>query len=156
MLKLSTKGRYGLRAMIELASFHGQGALMMSAIAERQQISRKYLHALLTSLRDAGLVRAVRGARGGFLLAKEPEEIMVSEVFDALEGRLSVVDCVTDNTVCDRMDDCPTWPVWKKLNDAMLEVLEGVSIADLVPSEGEKDLLACGHAGTKRGRRAAQ
>lgn len=156
MLKLSTKGRYGLRAMIELASAYGEGALMMSAIADRQEISRKYLHALLTSLKDAGLVRAVRGARGGFLLAKEPTEIKVSDIFEALEGRLSVVDCVTDQSLCTRIERCETWNLWKKLNDAMLEVLEGVTLDELVPPAAKeaKELLVCGGVTKKRGRGA--
>ena len=156
MLKLSTKGRYGLRAMIELANTYGEGALMMSAIADRQEISRKYLHALLTSLKDAGLVRAVRGARGGFLLSRDPREIKVSDVFEALEGRLSVVDCVTDQTLCSRVERCETWSLWKRLNDGMLEVLDSVTLDQLVPefAKESKELLVCGGKVKKRGRAA--
>jgi len=155
MLKLSTKGRYGLRAMIELANNHGQKTLMMSTIAERQEISRKYLHALLTSLKDAGLVRAVRGARGGFLLAKEPSQIKISDIFEALEGRLSVVDCVTDSTLCDRMERCQTWGLWKRLNDAMVKVLDDVTLADLaVGPQAPEQVLACGE-GRRRSKRRA-
>lgn len=135
MLKLSTRGRYGLRAMTEIARGNdGDRPVMMSSITERQQISRKYLHAILTSLKEAGLVRAIRGARGGFVLTRSPEEITAGEICEALEGRLSVVDCVTDRGICSRVDECQTWGMWKKLNDAMVEVLCATSLADLMLS----------------------
>ena len=132
MLKLSTKGRYGLRAMIELARIYDNGPLMMSAITKRQEISRKYLHAILTALKGAGLVRAVRGAKGGFMLAKAPDDIGVHEIYAALEGKLSIVDCVTNETICGRVDVCETRDMWRKLNDAMFRVLSGMTLADLV------------------------
>ena len=132
MLKLSTKGRYGLRAMIELARVYNNGPLMMSAITKSQEISRKYLHAILTALKGAGLVRAVRGAKGGFMLAKDPDDIGVHEIYAALEGKLSIVDCVTNGTICGRVDICETRDMWRQLNDAMLVVLSGMTLADLV------------------------
>jgi len=149
MLKLSTRGRYGLRAMTEIArGYGGERPVMMSAITERQQISRKYLHAILTSLKDAGLVRAIRGARGGFVVARPPSDITVGEICEALEGKLAVVDCVADRSVCTRVDTCRTRGMWKRLNDAMVEVLGGTTLADLAenPQVGEglglKDCLA--------------
>jgi Rrf2 family protein len=132
MLKLSTKGRYGLRAMVELARIYNNGPMMMSAITKRQEISRKYLHAILTALKGAGLVRAVRGAKGGFMLTKDPGDIGVHEIYTALEGKLSIVDCLNDETVCGRVDICETRDIWRQLNDAMLEVLSGMTLADLV------------------------
>ncbi len=135
MLKLSTKGRYGLRAMTEIARAHGSGRpVMMSIITERQQISRKYLHAILTSLKKAGLVVAIRGARGGFILSRPPEEIIVREICEALEGKLSVVDCATNRGICPRSEQCETWGMWKRLNDAMLGVLSDTNLSDLVES----------------------
>ena len=80
------------------------------------------VHAILTSLKEAGLVRAIRGARGGFIVARPPSEITVGEICEALEGKLAVVDCVADRSVCSRVDTCRTWGMWKRLNDAMVEV----------------------------------
>ncbi|MCP4605991.1 MAG: Rrf2 family transcriptional regulator [Proteobacteria bacterium] len=131
-MKLSTKGRYGLRAMVDLAETDGSGPVLMGDIAKRQEISRKYLHSLLTSLKEAGLVRSVRGARGGYLLAKPMSEIMINDIFEALEGKLSIIDCATDRSVCSRVDGCYTWGLWKKLNDAMVDVLSDVTLTDLV------------------------
>lgn len=132
MLKLSTKGRYGLRAMIELAHSFDREPLQMGEIARRQNFSRKYLHALLTSLKEAGLVKSTRGARGGYLLAKEPSKILVSDIFRALEGELAIIDCLSDPNACSRVGDCETWSMWKSVNDAMVKVLRGVSLADIV------------------------
>jgi Rrf2 family cysteine metabolism transcriptional repressor len=143
MLKLSTKGRYGLRAMIELAHSFDTEPLQMGEIAKRQNFSRKYLHALLTSLKEAGLVKSARGARGGYLLAKEPSNILVSEIFRALEGEIAIIDCLADPQSCSRVGDCQTWAMWKSVNDAMVKVLSGVTLADIaagneVCNEGDR------------------
>ena len=131
-MRVSTKGRYGLRAMFELAWSFGEGPLLMSAIAERQGLSRKHLHALLTSLKSAGLVRSIRGPGGGFVLTRSPDQIKLSEVLRALEGPLSLVDCVADRRSCDRANRCAARGVWQKLSGAIEEVLDGVTLEDLV------------------------
>jgi Rrf2 family transcriptional regulator, cysteine metabolism repressor len=135
MLKLSTKGRYGIRAMIELADAYGEGPVMMSAISEKQEISRKYLHALLTSLKEAGLVRSVRGAKGGYLLMREPDEILLTEIFEALEGRVAVIDCLDASRRCDRSEHCLSRNVWSDLNDAIVSVLNGYTLGALARGE---------------------
>ena len=132
MLKLSTRGRYGLRALIEIAHHYKEGPVLMGDIAKRQQFSRKYLHALLTSLKEAGLVRSQRGARGGYLLAMDPSDILMSDVFEALEGMLSIIDCLTDPARCERQQNCDTWPLWKRLNDNLQTILEGTTLADMM------------------------
>jgi len=133
MLRLSTKGRYGLRAMIELAQAFdsGQEPVMMGDIAERQEISRKYLHALLTSLKHAGLVRSTRGAKGGYTLARSPSDIKVSDIFTALEGELAVVDCLHDPGTCKRGEGCPSREVWSGLNNAIFRLLDGMTLRQL-------------------------
>jgi len=131
MLRLSTKGRYGIRAMIELAKHPPETPVMMSAIAENQEISRKYLHALLTSLRAAGLVRSVRGAQGGYALTRPPPEITVEEIVAALEGPLSGVDCVVDPSVCHRAETCAAHCLWGDLSRKVKEHLAGITLADL-------------------------
>lgn len=105
---------------------------MMSDIAKRQGLTRKYLHALLTSLRKAGLVESVRGAKGGYMLSRPPHLIRVSDVVEALEGPLALVVCLEDESACSRRKDCSTRAVWKNVNDAIASVLSGTTLADLV------------------------
>ena len=122
--------------MIELGHAYGGDATRMGDIAKRQGFSRKYLHALLTSLKDAGFVQARRGALGGYILTKDPSKIRVSEIFEALEGKISVVDCLTQEDLCERIDGCETRDMWKKLNDAVIKVLAGTTLADLLEKRG--------------------
>ncbi len=138
MLKLSTKGRYGLRAMIELAGSYENEPMLMGKIAERQGFSRKYLHALLTSLKNAGLVQSIRGSRGGYMLAKSANKIRISEVVEALEGPLSIVDCLQEEDVCSRTDECLARGMWKELNTVMTGVLTNTTLADLANQKKEK------------------
>jgi Rrf2 family cysteine metabolism transcriptional repressor len=149
-MHISTRGRYGLRAMFELARGFGQTPVLMSTVAERQALSRKYLHALLTSLRTAGLVRSVRGAGGGFVLTRPPAEIRLSEVLHALEGPLSLVGCVADPRACDRASRCPARRVWKQVADAVENVLDNVTLEDLLaPASGR-----CAPGTTRKARRS--
>ena len=136
-MRLSTKGCYGLRAMIELALKFGEGPILMRAIAERQGISRKYLHALLTSLRSAGLVRSVRGSGGGYVLARAPSQIKISEVVQVLEGSLSFADCVQDQTVCGRSDGCVGRDLWQEMSMVVEKLLGSITLADLVTRQNE-------------------
>lgn len=139
-MKLSTKARYGLRAVVDLAANHRNNPVPMTRIAGRQGISRKYLHAILSLLKSAGLVRSVRGAQGGYALARDPSEIHVLDVLEALEGSLSVADCVEDRSVCERAADCVTREVWRDLSRAIEDVLSRTTLADLLsragPTEG--------------------
>lgn len=131
-MKLSTRARYGLRAMLELAESYGNGPVMMRSITERQGISRKYLHALLTSLKTSDLIRSIRGKSGGYVLSRSPSTIKLSEVYQVLEGSLKVVDCVDENTSCDRAAECVTRGVWDEVNSAIAGVLENITLEDLV------------------------
>ena len=121
-----------MRAMLELARHFGQEPVLMSTVAERQGLSRKYLHALLTTLKSAGLVRSVRGAGGGFVLTKAPPKIRLSEVLHALEGPLSLVDCVADPRVCRKSSRCATRRVWQELSGAIENVLDNATLQDLL------------------------
>lgn len=138
-LKLSTKGRYGLRAMIDLAAEFGGGPVLVRSVAESQGISSKYLHALLASLKSAGLVRSVRGSGGGYALAREPEAITLVQILEALEGPLTVVDCVADPEICDRAAACATRDVWIDVSQAIAEVLEGLTLAELLARQRVKE-----------------
>jgi Rrf2 family protein len=125
--------------MVELARNHGNGPLLMQAIAERQGLSRKYLHALLTSLRGAGFVRSVRGSGGGYVLARAPAEIKVSEVVQTLEGAITFADCVRDTSTCERSRKCVGHELWREMSRAVERYLQGITLADLVARQSEID-----------------
>ena len=134
-MRISTRGRYGLRAMLELAQQFGEAPVLMSTLAQRQDLSRKYLHALLTALRSAGLVRSTRGPGGGFALARPPAQIKLSEVLHAVEGPLSLGECVADRRVCNRSKRCTARRVWQDLSGAIKDVLDNVTLEDMVAQE---------------------
>lgn len=141
-MKISTKGCYGLRALVDLAQHQGEGPVLMRAIAERQGLSRKYLHALLTSLRAAGMVRSMRGSGGGYVLARPPSDLPVLEILQALEGSLDVAPCVGHPGVCQRSSACAGHDVWTELSRALASWLQGLTLADLVARQAEKGNLA--------------
>lgn len=139
-MKLSTRTRYGLRAMVELASHETKRPIMVRKIAEKQQISKKYLDIIFTTLKLAGLVRAVRGATGGFLLTRPAEEIRISEIVSALEGTLSPVECCATPDVCERAVQCAARALWTDLESAITNALAGLTLADLVNRQRALDL----------------
>ena len=124
--------------MIELAMKYGSGPVFMRSIAEKQQISRKYLHALLTSLRAAGLVRSVRGSGGGYVLSQSPSQIMLSDIIKALEGTISLVNCAEDKKACKRSHQCVAVDVWCQLTKQVDSFLSNISLEDLVHRQSEK------------------
>jgi len=132
-VRISTKGGYGIRAMYELAMAHGQGPIPLKTVAARQAISENYLEQLMRTLRRAGLVKGVRGARGGYELVSSPEKIRVGDVIRALEGPISPVSCVDQDGAsdCERHELCPTRDLWERLRDSMTEVLDSTTLADL-------------------------
>jgi Rrf2 family protein len=134
-MRVSTRGRYGLRAMLELARSFGDAPVVMADLAEREGLSRKYLHTLLTGLKAAGLARSVRGAGGGFVLAREPSEIKLKEVLSALEGSLCLVDCVADERACDRANGCTARGVWQELSGVIESMLDSITLADVIAAE---------------------
>jgi len=138
-MKLSTKGRYGTRAMVDLALHYGQGPILLKDIAKREEISEKYLEHIITSLKVAGLVKSIRGAHGGYILAKPPAQIKISQVIKVLEGSIAPVECVDDPGLCSRVELCVTRDVWKEIKRVMDEVLESVSLKDLVEQQKRKE-----------------
>ena len=131
-MKLSTRTRYGIRAVIELAQHQADRPLQLKAIAERQDISIKYLEQLMGVLRSAGFVRSVRGAKGGYVLARPPAQITLYDVFRSLEGPVTTTECVEDATSCERSIDCAARKVWTQLEEAIRHVLAGITLADLI------------------------
>jgi len=137
-MKLSTRGRYGLRALLDLALHQGEGLVLLKDIARRQEFSLPYLDHLITPLIAAGLVKSTRGARGGVVLFKPPSEIKLSEVVELLEGSIAPVDCVNDPKVCHRSAFCVARDVWSEMKDAMSQVLDSTTIQDLVERQRQK------------------
>lgn len=140
-MKISTRGRYGLRAMLELAQSFEDGPVLMKHIAEKQEISMKYLHTLLTMLKAAGLVHSMRGAGGGYSLTRPPSEITVSEVVRVLEGSLFPVQCVKDKELCERAERCVARDVWSDLGEAIEKLLSGLTLDDLLARKKKKDAV---------------
>ncbi len=130
-MRITTQTRYGTRAMVELALRHGSGPVTAREIAEEQGLSVKYLESLLTRLRVAGLVRSVRGARGGYTLARSPHEVTLLDVFEVFEGLGGLVYCTTNPDACSRADTCVTRAVWLDMHRASMRVLESKTLGDL-------------------------
>jgi len=138
-MKISTRTRYGMRAILELAVAYGAGPLQIKTIAQKQDISIKYLEQLIAIIKSSGLVRSIRGPHGGYVLAKQPQDIRLSEIFKALEGSVFTVECVENKEVCEQYADCVTRRLWIEVNEAILNVLENKTLQDLVEmAEKEK------------------
>ena len=140
-MKLTTKGRYGLRAVIDLAMYAKNDPVSLSDVAERQNISISYLEQLVAKLKKTGIVQSTRGAQGGYALAKAPEEISVGEILRALEGSLSPVDCSAvdgeGETECSASNFCVTKYVWKRINDSINDTVNNMFLSELL-EESEK------------------
>ncbi|MDD2421829.1 MAG: Rrf2 family transcriptional regulator [Heliobacteriaceae bacterium] len=132
-MKLSTKGQYGVRAMYELAHSYGQGPVSLKTVADRQDISVYYLEQLIAVLRKAGLVNSIRGATGGYVLAREPAAITVGDIIRVLEGPVAPVDCVNDDLpdCCARAAQCITKQIWAQVRDAIEQVIDSITLADM-------------------------
>lgn len=129
-MKISTKGRYGIRLMLSLALHYDKGTLALKSIAKEQDISEKYLEQIVNPLTKCGLVQSYRGAQGGYILTRPPKDITIGEILRLLEGSLSPVDCV-DNPTCPNSDSCVSLSVWKKMKDALDDVVDNITLADL-------------------------
>jgi Rrf2 family transcriptional regulator, cysteine metabolism repressor len=136
-MKISTKIRYGMRAMIELARNKGGDPVMIGFIARKQDLSEKYLEQLFTLLRNGGLVKSERGAKGGYRLAKDPDDITALEIFEAMNGPLELVDCSKNPTSCRRSSECETIDLWQELNEKIRAVLSSKTLFELAAKEKE-------------------
>ncbi len=132
-MRLPTKARYGMRAMLDLALNYGENVpVLMRDIAARQDLPERYLEQVLIPLRHAHLVRSARGARGGYMLTRDPAEITLLEIVEACIGDVTMVDCTEDPGYCDRAGACATFVIWKELTDVIRGTLAGRTLADLV------------------------
>lgn len=139
-MKISTKGRYGLRAVIDLAVHSNGQPVLLKDIASRQKISRRYLERLFAVLKSVGIIRSIRGAQGGYLLAKEPDAINVCQIIEALEGPLVPVDCVFDTSICKQTENCVTRDVWCNISTQIKKYFEEITLTELI----EKSIIKGG------------
>ncbi|HCX90005.1 MAG: Rrf2 family transcriptional regulator [Deltaproteobacteria bacterium CG12_big_fil_rev_8_21_14_0_65_43_10] len=131
-MRLSCRGRYVTRAMIELALHHGKEPLPLATIEKNQGISKKYLTQLMGVLKLTGLIRVVRGKNGGYLLARAPSEITLADILYAVEGDMSLIDCVKDAKLCYRSDECISRPTWVELSELIKDYLGTTTLEDIL------------------------
>lgn len=139
-MKISTKGRYALQLMLDLAIYNTGEPVSLKGIARRQEISEKYLEQIIAMLNKAGYVRSIRGPQGGYMLKRPPEEYTVGMILRQTEGDLAPVRCIgMESPGCEKMDECATVRIWQRLNDAINDVIDNITLADLVEWQTEKN-----------------
>ena len=131
-MRISTKGRYGLRTLMDIAMHQDMGVVTLNDIAKRQNISVKYLWQVINPLKTAGILNVTRGAKGGYLLARRPEDITMLDVVTILEGPLALVECLVSTGICARVPNCVSRAVWKQVNTAVEEALKGITLAEVL------------------------
>ncbi len=139
MLRLSTKGQYGVRAMFEIARGYPDEPVNIKVISERQDVSPHYLEQILNRLRRSGLIKSVKGPGGGYLLTSRPEEISISEILRELEGPVAITSCLNPAEGCVRVDSCVTHLLWKALGRQIEEFLNTITLADLLNGKSYDD-----------------
>ena len=141
-MKISTRGRYALRVLVDLAEHNGNGFVTLKDIAERQNISKKYLEQIVPALTRSGIIRSNRGLQGGYVFVKEPSEVTVGDVLRLSEGNMAPVACLecTPN-LCERRHICPTLPVWTGLQKVITEYLDSITIEDIVEGRVSNNVL---------------
>ena len=130
-MKLSTRTRYAVRAMIELARHELTRPLQLKIIAERQEISVKYLEQLMAVLKSAGLIKSIRGSKGGYVLARAPNQIALSDILHCVEAPITTVECVEDSASCARAADCAAREIWRRVEQAIEQVLQSITLQDV-------------------------
>jgi Rrf2 family protein len=151
MIRLSTKGRYGTRLMLNLARHYGNGnrTVILKNVSTDEAISIRYLEQIIIPLKINRLVKSVRGAGGGYTIARRPEEIKLSEILHALEGSCCLVECMEDPDYCDRIETCPTYDVWKGASDMLKDYFNNILLSDLVVMAEKKEKKAKERAKSK-------
>ena len=145
-MKISTKGRYGLRILMDLALHQTEKPRLIRDIAKSQQISEKYISRLVIALRKAGMIRSVRGVNGGFHIAMKPEDITLLDVIEVMEGPLSIVDCVSAPKKCALSANCAPREIWSKLNEDIRDLMRQTTLADILASydrQSQKNIDYC-------------
>ena len=140
-MRISTKGLYALRMLVDLAEHQNVGYVSLKDIADRQNISKKYLEQIVPTLGNSGIVVANRGSQGGYMLAKSPEKVTVGDILRLTEGSLCPVPCAdSDPAVCEQCGECTTYSMWKELSKLISDYLDGISIQNLLDEKRDRDL----------------
>ena len=147
-MKISTKGRYSVTALYELAQRYGEGPVSLKCVAQGQGLSENYLEQLMVPLRRAGIVQSIRGAQGGYMLAKSPAEITIGSIITTVEGPIAVVDCLLAEAgaaeqMCDKACACVTRGLWEKVCDSISQVLESITLQTLLDNDDGKENIGC-------------
>lgn len=148
-MKISTKGRYSVTALYELALHYGKGPVSLKSVAQSQGLSENYLEQLMVPLRRAGLVKSIRGAQGGYVLADEPRNITIGAIITTVEGPIAVVDCLladatAENQLCARASDCVTRGIWEQVCDSISNVLNSITLQTLLDNDKSRRHVGCG------------
>ncbi len=140
MIRLSTKGRYGTRLMLNLARHYGEGsdAVILKNISDDERISIRYLEQIIIPLKINRLVKSIRGAGGGYTLARRPEDVKISEILHALEGNCCLVECIEDGTYCEFTETCPTYEIWKGATELLKGYFDSLSLKDVLDKSEKK------------------
>jgi Rrf2 family protein len=144
MIRLSTKGRYGTRLMLNLARHYGNGhdAVILKHISDDERISIRYLEQIIIPLKINRLVKSIRGAGGGYTLARKPEDIRLSEILHALEGNCCLVECIEDESYCEFTETCPTFDIWKNATELLKGYFDSLTLKDVMVQADKKDKKA--------------
>jgi Rrf2 family protein len=145
-MKLSTRGRYGVRLMLDLALHYGEGPILLKDISKRQEISEKYLWQLINPLKTMGLISSTRGSHGGYVLAKSPGEISLKEIVRVLEGSLCLVDCVENPSLCERSQTCTSRDIWSEASNQLSQMLESMTLDKMVARQKSKNREAMAYS----------
>jgi Rrf2 family transcriptional regulator, cysteine metabolism repressor len=137
-MRLTTRGRYSTRMMMELALSYGEGPVLLKNIAESQEISLKYLSQLIIPLKIAGLIKSSRGSHGGYFLSRAPKDIKLSEIITAVEGPLDLVECADNPEICDRSKSCTSKEIWREIGKKFLDILDSYNLQQLAERCREK------------------
>jgi len=152
VIKLSTKGRYGTRLMQNLAQNYNNGneAVILKSVSDNEEISIRYLEQIVIPLKISRLVKSIRGAGGGYTLARHPSEIKVSEILHALEGSCCLVDCVEDPDYCNRIPICATYDIWKEASRLLKDYFDSITLQDLIKISDKKNAKGKAKSKAKR------
>ena len=131
-MKISTKGRYGLRTLMDIALHQQKGPVTLKEIADRQKISVKYLWQVINPLKQAGILRVTRGAKGGYILGKHPDKITMHDIVTVLEGPIAIIDCLNKENFCEQIDNCVAHTVWSEVSAAVENVLLSITFASVL------------------------
>lgn len=138
-MKISTKTRYAIRFMFQLALDYGKGPSMLGDIAKREDLSEKYLSIIVISLRSQGLISSTRGSKGGYSLARHPSKITIKDIYEATDGKVCTVDCTASKKNCKKSADCVVREFWLKLDNSISDVMEGTTLQDILESYQKKN-----------------